>query len=182
MADERKIVIELKTTGISEDTSKTSDTGNGKTNDELKNVINTLMHPIRTAEKNTVGRNILANQAYQNAKQTVKNIGQYHIYKYFTLKENYLSETTAQNIQTSLNKATSFAASVGGGAMVGAAGGPVGAAIGAAIGAIGWTSNEIVGIFQTRTQERISVSTNNQQTSFQQTRLGLIDGRGGTNQ
>lgn len=182
MADERKIVIEIKntdSTGTVETSKDIIDDNGGK---EVAKVINSLMHPLKTVEKETIGRNVLANQAFQYAKETIKNVGQYHIYKYFTLKENYLAETDYNNIMTGISKVSGFGASIAAGAMVGAKFGPVGAVAGAAIGVAGWGINESINVEKNLFQQQVQISTNNYQSQFQQTRLGLVSGRGVTNQ
>ena len=182
MADDRRIVIELKNIADQTAAAKTNKIAE-ENSDNLQKTLKTLFHPIKTLEQETIGKNVLVNQAYQNAKQAIKQVGQYHIYKYFTLKENYEAEEDFSNMMNGIGKFSSFVGTVGAGATMGAqSGGGWGAVIGAVISGGAWITTEVLGAKERKLQEQITFSTNNYQSQFQQTRLGLTEGRGVTNQ
>ena len=185
MADDRRIVIELKSIEGNTPASKTNKIADQNSN-ELQKTLKTLFHPIRTAETAEISKNVIVNQAVHQGIQLAKQAGMaaanYYISRYFTLSENYNAETDFSNAMTGIGKVTGFVGSIGAGAIAGAAAGPVGAAIGAAIGAVGYGIKEGFGAAERRLQQQITISTNNYQSQFQQTRLGLTTGRGVTNQ
>lgn len=185
MADDRRIVIELKNIESGSAAEKTNQIAEKNSND-LQKTLKTLFHPIKTLENQTISQNVIVNQAVHQGIQLVKKAGvsaaSYAINKYFTLNENYKAEVDFSNMMTGIGKVTGFAGSIGAGAIAGAIGGPVGAVIGGVIGAVGWGVSEGFGAAERRLQQQITISTNNYQSQFQQTRLGLTEGRGVTNQ
>ena len=183
MADDRRIVIELKNiSGDDTAASKTNDTAE-KNSKDLQKVVQTLFHPIKTLEKETIGRNAVVAYAFGEAKQIVLTAARYQLNKYFTLREDYEGEVDFTNMMTTITKVTGFATTVGAGALVGAKTGTVtGTLIGAGIGATGYVVKEIYAAKERRLQQEITINSNNAQSQFQQTRLGLTTGRGVTNQ
>lgn len=185
MADDRKIVIEIKNIEGESAAVKTNRIAEKNSND-LQKTLKTFFHPIKTAEQQTISQNVIVNQAVHQGIQLVKKAGlsaaSYAINKYFTLNENYKAEVDFSNAMTGLGKVTGFAGAIGAGAIAGSAAGPIGAIIGGAVGAIGWGVSEGFGAAERRLQQEITISTNNYQSQFQQTRLGLTEGRGVTNQ
>lgn len=180
MASDQRIIIELKNVGGGNDGAETNRVADN--NSDLQKTLKTLLHPVKTLEQNTIGKNVIVNQAYMQAKQIVKEVGQYHIYKYFTLKEDYLSETAYNNALSGIGKVTSFGTTIAAGAIAGAALGPVGAIVGGAVGGIGWGITQYIDNKGKMLQQQVQINTNNAQSQFQQTRLGLTEGRGVTNQ
>lgn len=181
MADDRRIIIELK--NIADQTAAAKTNKVAEDNSELmKKTLRTLINPLGTIETANISKNVIVNQAYQQAKQVVKEVGQYHIYKYFALQENYLAETDYSNIMTGINKVVGFGATVATGAIVGSKYGWFGALAGAAITGVGWGITQQYQTDMKLMQQQISINENNSQSQFQRTRLGLTTGRGVTNQ
>ena len=84
---------------------------------------------------------------------------------------------------TGVSKIAGFGTSIVAGAVAGsAAGGPIGAVVGGTIGAVGNIVNMVLDVEKNWFQQSVQINTQNYQTAFQQTRLGLIEGRGVTNQ
>lgn len=180
MADTRNIVIELKLKDSNGGNSLSSKSTKDDGNEEFKADLTTLLHPVKTMKENTLGKNVVVNQAYNYAKSAVKQMAMYEINKYFSLTENYKAQQDMQNTLTTISKVASFGTTVAAGAITGAAGGPVGAAFGAIVAAAGWVGNEIISAKQTfETQER-NLATMNNASVFQLTRMGLVDGGRGS--
>lgn len=171
MADERKIVIELKP----QDVNKSVGDGEKKNKQDSYD-LSALAHPIKYLEKNTIGKNVIAYQAYSLVKQQIKTMAMYEINKYFSLTENYTAQQNMNNALTAISKVASFGTTVVGGAMTGSALGPYGAAAGAIVAAVGWTVNESIQVYQRFDQQRRDLATMNTQSQFQLTRMGLVDG------
>lgn len=184
MADTRKIVIEIKSIG--DDSSKSTRANAEEVSANSKKIsqtTQTLTEGNATPDKSSLARNALVTQTVAMAINSVKNIGQYHIYKYFTLSEDYLNENLYRNVMTGVSKIASFGTSIAAGAVAGATvGGPIGAVVGGAVSLVGSTISMITDIEKNWFQQSVQINTQNYQTAFQQTRLGLIEGRGVTNQ
>lgn len=181
MADDRKIVIEIKNIESESAAVKTNTTAT-QNSDSLQKTLKTLFHPIKTLENETIAKNVVVNQAVHMALNAAKTAGMYYVNKYFTLNEDYLAETDFNNAMTGIKKVASFGTSIGAGAIAGATAGPVGAVVGGLIGAVGWGVTQGFQTANTKLQQQIMINTNNYQSQFQQTRLGLTEGRGVTNQ
>lgn len=171
MADDRRIVIELK----AENHQAFVGAPKSENKQESFNLSN-LAHPIKSIEKNTIGKNVIAYQAYSLVKQQIKAVAMYEINKYFSLTENYTTQQSFNNALTAIGKVASFGTTVVSGAMMGSSMGPVGAAVGAAVAAVGWTANESIQIYQRFDQQNRELATMNTQSQFQMTRMGLVDG------
>lgn len=179
MADERKIVIELKVNNLS---SETSAAKGENSEDNLTDLLKDMQHPIASLEKATLGKNVLAYNFYQNGKQLLKSGTLYYAQKYFNLTENYKMQTDLSNTLSIIEHISSIGASIAGGALTGAKLGPIGAAVGAVIGAGTAIGNNIISATKAWENQSISLHQANMQSSFQQVRLGLVDdGRGTLN-
>lgn len=178
MADERRIVIELKLGGGSDGQ------GQEKEGKEigLSDILKAAQHPIKALEKATLGKNELVYYAYQQAKQIVKNTALYQIGRYYNLTENYEAEQDLNNALSVLSHASSGYASILGGAIIGAKAGPYGALAGALIGTASWTTTTVFNAWKAFDQQNMRLQTMNIQSAYQKVRLGLIDdGRGTQN-
>lgn len=180
MADTRNIVIELKLKNSNGGNSLSSKSTKGDGNEEFKANLTTLLHPVKTMEKNVSGKNIVVNQAYQYAKSAIKQMVMYEINKYYSLTENYKAQQDMSNALATIGKVSNFGSTVAAGAITGAAGGPVGAAFGAIVAAVGYAANEGIQTYQRFEQQNRNLATMNVQSSFQLTRMGLIDGGRGS--
>ena len=183
MADDRKITIELKNIGTDNTAAKKTNDVAEKNSEDLEKVVQSLYHPIKTLEKETIGRNAAVAYAFNQSKQIVLAAARYQITKYFTLSEDYNAEVDYTNMMTGINKVTGFFGSSGAGALVGAKTfGVWGAVAGAVLGGGSFIANEVFSAKERRLQQAITINTHNAQTQFAQTRLGLTEGRGVTNQ
>lgn len=178
MADTRNIVIELKLKDSNGGNSLSSKSTEDKKESELD--LSALLHPIKTVEKNTLGKNVVVFQAYQYAKSAIKQMAMYEINKYYSLTENYKAQQDMSNSLTSISKVTGFGSTIVAGAMTGSSLGPVGTVAGAIVAAVGYAANEGIQTYQRFEQQNRNLATMNVQSSFQLTRMGLIDGGRGS--
>lgn len=177
MADERKIVIELKATGSGSDKSSKSEES------DLTDALKNLQHPIQSMEKATLGKNVLVYRTYQQAKALLKDTTIYAVRKYFNLTENYKAEQDLNNTLSVLSNLASAGTSILGGAIAGAkvsGGNPYVAAAGAVVGFTTWGINTGLNAAKSWDQQHMQLTTMNIQSEFQQVRLGLIDNGRGT--
>lgn len=166
MAEARKIIIE-----IMDSDGKTKE-GNKK-NDTDK-ALEKMLHPIKTLEKSTLGKNVLVNQAYQQIKASTSQTINLTLNRYFNMKEDYLNETTFNNVKNTFSRITNLAASTIAGAMYG------GGIPGAVIGFVGGVISDTVQ-YQSRLSGYYSqLNATNYQTGFNRIRAGLTDGGRGT--
>lgn len=179
MADTRNIVIELKASGSGSETGNSLSNENTKEENQITNLTQ-LLHPVKTFEKQIIGKNIIVGQAYQYAKNAIKSSATYEINKYFSLTENYSAQQDMDNALTSIGKVVSFTTTVGSGALTGAAAGPAGAIVGAIVATVGWVGNEAIQTYQRFDQQTRSLAGMNVESSFQLTRMGLVDGGRGS--
>ena len=177
-ADTKKITIEI--VGGGAETGEGTAQGQEDSGSNLKDSLSKLLHPISTIENSVLGKTVILNQAYQSVKQTTLNALDMSINRYFSLKEDYLAETTYNNVKTSISKVTGLAASAINGAMMGSSLGPAGSIAGAVIGATAFGVNEFLG-YQTRYSNYYkNLNEANFQTGFGQMRAGLVNGSRGT--
>lgn len=165
MADTRKIVIEIQGGSSSSD---------GKSKEERESSLTSkLLHPIKSIEKATVGKNVLLNQAYQNTKSLVIQTASTSINRYFSLSEDYIMQNTVSNTMTTLNKVKGLGQSVLLGAQMG---GPVGALSG--LGA--WGVSEFITNQANLSSYYEGINAANYQTQYARARAGLVDNGRGT--
>lgn len=122
------------------------------------------------------------------AQFTIKKAGavlnssvSYATNRYFSLKEDYLSENVYNNIKSGVTKGLGMASSLISGAAVGAktgsvfgpVGTAVGAVLGAAVGGFGYGANQYVQYQQKMSGYYQQLNATNAQTQFQAKRLGL---------
>lgn len=176
MADERKIVIELKLSGTAGGGGGSRKDDDGETS--LTDILKDIQHPIKTVEKNIFGKNVLVYELYSQAKQTIKKTALYSASKYFNLTENYKAEQGLQNVTSVVEHIGSIGTSILGGAIIGVkAGHPViGAAVGLVVGAV----NTGIDAAKSWDAQHMQLTTMNIQSSFQMTKLGLINNGRGT--
>lgn len=172
MADQKEIVIDIRS-------SQPSATGQSVGKDEeassFSKDLSELLHPIRTLETETIGKNIILNQAYQNAKQNVKQMIDFSLNRYFNMKEDYLSQNTFNHVKTAISKVGSFFEATGAGALAGSKFGLPGAVVGAAVGATGNAISQVVSYEQRMSGYYSALNATNFQTSFQASKMNLID-------
>ena len=184
MADDRRIIIELKVSGSSDGDSKKRE----KESDKLVDFLQKAQNPLGTLEKSiineaTLGKTEMVNYMWQQTKALAKNAIFYTVHKYYNLTENYKAEQDLNNTLSLISHVGEAYTSVIGGAIAGAkAGGGWGAAIGAVAGATFWAGNTVINAMKAWDQEGIQLNTMRIQSGYQKARLGLIDdGRGTQN-
>lgn len=183
MVDLRKVVIEIKQ--VNQDGTP-NPAPSPDVQGDTYNITNTtnisyILHPVQSLQKATIGRNVLVNQAFELAKSAITSAVSLSVSRYFTMKEDYMAETSLNNTMSALSKVASFGTSVAGGAVVGAqAGGAIGAGIGAAIAAVGWGITEGINAVGAYNNQMKSLQTSVYQSGFMQARYGLVNGGRGT--
>ena len=184
MADDRRIIIELKVSGSSDGDSKKRE----KESNNLVDFLQKAQNPLGTLEKSiineaTLGKTEMVNYMWQQTKALAKNAIFYTVHKYYNLTENYKAEQDLNNTLSVISHVGEAYTSILGGAIAGAkAGGGWGAAIGAVAGATFWIGNTAIDAVKAWDQEGIQLNTMRIQSGYQKARLGLIDdGRGTQN-
>ena len=167
-AETRKITIEILT-GNQTTTSEPKKT----TEKEKDEFLNKLLHPVKTLEKATLGKNVFINQVYSQSKQLISQTLSSSINRYFDLSEDYILENSYRNTMTTIGKAKSVATTVISGAIVG---GPVGGVV----AALGWSGSEFLQNQASLSSYYQSINATNMQTNFSRTRAGLVDNGRGT--
>lgn len=179
MADERKIVIELK---LNNDGGEGDDSSTSGVQD-LTRYLNAVQHPLKTAEDAVLGKNELLYYAYKKGEQLIKSQVKFQIGMYFNLTENYKGEQMLENTMSIISNTSSAMGSIFAGVIAGfKAGGPIGAAIGTFVGGGAAFGTNVINALHAFTQQNMQLTTMNMQSSFQRVKLGLIDdGRGTQN-
>lgn len=167
--------------------------------DKMLDSVKELAHPLQSAEdkimddiKSLAGTHaggVLAGigigaKVLEDAASTLINIATVETNRYFSLREDYISQNMLNNFQKSLNTGKSLLSSLGAGAvsgaMAGMAGGPVGVAIGAIVGGGTSLAKTIVNLETTKLQQveqyNMQLNATNAQTQFMATRASLVNG------
>lgn len=173
MADDRVIRIKI-TTG---EGGSSGDGGSKKSSVEnLKRII----HPVKTLLNELTEKNELVGYFASESVKSVTRAAKSEINRYYTLREDYLSQRTIENVNVALNKVQTLGSSILSGASAGSFGGPVTSAVGAVAGAGFWTINELIGMRSAGSNYYQQLNSANFQASFSQVRAGLIDNGRGT--
>lgn len=171
MADERKIIIELKAIGG-------DDSDEEEREEEEVSTVKARKKAIHQALKTVF------HYAYNEITSEVF----YEIGQYTSLSEDYKTQVLVSNIQTTVNKVKSLASSTISTAMLGAkiggafggAGGPIGAAIGLLVGAGASVVSTGLELRRMYDQQNISLLVGDRNAIYAQSRIGLIDNGRGT--
>lgn len=123
----------------------------------------------------------LAQFTIKKAGSVLNSSVSYATNRYFSLKEDYLSENVYNNIKSGVTKGLGMASSLISGAAAGAktgsvfgpVGTAVGAVLGAAVGGFGYGANQYVQYQQKMSGYYQQLNATNAQTQFQAKRLGL---------
>lgn len=123
----------------------------------------------------------LAQFTIKKASAVLNSSVSYATNRYFSLKEDYLSENVYNNIKSGITKGLGMANSLISGAAVGAktgsvfgpVGTAVGAVLGASVGGFGYGLNQYVQYQQKMSGYYQQLNATNAQTQFQAKRLGL---------
>lgn len=173
MADERRIVIELRAGAAADDDGEEEETS-------LTDMLKVAQHPIKAFEQAVFGNHAIGYYIYSQTKSFVVSTAKYSFGRYFNLSENYKAEQDLDNTLNVLSHLSNGYGSLIGGALVGAkVGHPL---IGAAIGGIAWTANTVLDAQKAWDAQNLQLTATRMQSGFQKVRLGLIDdGRGTQN-
>ena len=167
--------------------------------DNMLDSVKKLAHPLQSAEDAALDKikamsgshagGVLAGigigaKVLGDAASTLINIATVETNRYFSLREDYISQNKLNNFQKSLNTGKSLLGSLGSGAvsgaMAGLAGGPVGVAIGAVAGGITSLVKTVVGLETQKLQQveqyNTQLNATNAQTQFMATRASLVNG------
>ena len=164
MADERKIVIELKAVGSADDGEDEALKDDDKAAKKRKKAIKSALKQVGEA----VVHELVAEGLYQFGKYT-------------SLSENYKYAVLADNIQATVGKAKGLLSAMKSGALLGMTiGGPGGAAIGALaeVGLYAWTESN--SLRRQYDQQNIQLAMGDRTAAYARSRLGLIDNGRGT--
>ena len=121
--------------------------------------------------------------AKNQAEAVILGAASYGLNRYFSLKEDYLSENVYNEIKSTVSKTVGFGKSVlsgiSAGATTGSAFGPVGTAVGSVAGALiggtGYGMQQYIQYQQKMSGYYQQLNATNAQTQFQAKRLGLSD-------
>lgn len=166
MANEKRIIVEIKTTTYQE---KKQQEGSPK-----------KVVQDNKQEKKEEDTKAFAAMAVRKVSDLVVNSVEVSMNRYFSMSENYIAETDLKNTMTVINKGRSLVSTVATSAMAGVALGPYGAAAGAIIGASLWVGNEIINYQQRMSNYYQNLNATNYQTEFDRTRMGLTNEGKGT--
>lgn len=130
-----------------------------------------------------VKNSALIQLAKNQAEAVILGAASYGLNRYFSLKEDYLSENVYNEIKSKVSKTVGFGKSVlsgiSAGATTGSAFGPVGTAVGAVAGALiggtGYGMQQYIQYQQKMSGYYQQLNATNAQTQFQAKRLGLSD-------
>lgn len=167
MADERKIVIELKAVG-----------GTGDGENEEENEESAIEKFDKTRKK------AIASAVKQVAGATVREITaqvEYDFNKYCNLSDDYKSQLMLNNSMTTVNLVMSIGSSALSGAMLGAKiGGGWGAVIGAAVTTTIDIGSKIFSYARQYDQQNLQLELGDVAARYSGSRLGLVDNGRGT--
>ena len=168
MAQNNTTTIVLKTVNDGEDTEELSPENFTDNQEKLS------QHRKRLVKRSVDQIGLLAiNEVMTNVRYDIGN--------YSSLTENYKLRVQMDNVSTTIGKVNSMASSALNGAIIGAqinAG--TGAAIGAIIAIVGETINTATDLMRQYASQNLSLSVNDIQTTYSQSRLVLIDNGRGT--
>lgn len=179
MAENKSIVIEV--IGVDGDNA-TNGGGTSKVIKEEDGTINLSksLSPLNTDEQKSILKTVFTMSQLKQYAKTALSVVDYSITRNFSLKEDYISQQTYSNVKSVVNHVTSIGKSILAGAAIGSKAGPIGAAIGAAAAVEYAIVTTAIGEFQRYDQAYIQLNESNYESTFQKTRLGLIDNGRGT--
>ena len=117
---------------------------------------------------------------FESAKNNLKTIILYQLNRQFNLDEDYKAQMTMNNTLNIIGGITGMVGSTATGALLGLKYGPVGAVVGATIGLASNLVTSAIQYYQKKDQENLRLTQIRHDATFNQMRLGLIDGGRGT--
>lgn len=157
--------------------------------DSAKTIGEKTDEAIDVAEKN-MSTNLLGASKEQIKKvsfKAIKEVGgatvdliDYSINKNLQLTENYIGQQEMANLESQMEKVSSFATSISSGFTMGAAAGPIGIAIGVTAGLITWGVSQSISYNRELSNYYRQLNATNAQTQWNSARMGFIDGGRGT--
>lgn len=183
MADDRKITIEI-VDGPGGSKQENEELETNDENEDFKKAISQSLHPIKFLKEKyhdtKLGKNVIFNMAVNKSIETGKSVVNDTFRRYVNLKEDYMAENSYNAISTTISKASSFGSSVVSGIQIGSTMGPIGALVGGSIGAVFGAVNIAQSERMRYSSYYQQLNSSNFQTSFSQTRAGLINNGRGT--
>ena len=178
-SSKRVVTIQIVGGGGSSDSSGKETKQKSVEFDPRKILSKTLDEAFPTLAK--VKNSELAQFTIKKAGAVLNSSVSYATNRYFSLKEDYLSENVYNNIKSGVTKGLGMASSLisgaAAGAKTGSVFGPVGTAVGAVLGAsvggFGYGANQYVQYQQKMSGYYQQLNATNAQTQFQAKRLGL---------
>ena len=178
-SSKRVVTIQIVGGGGSSDSSGKETKQKSVEFDPRKILSKTLDEAFPTLAK--VKNSELAQFTIKKAGAVLNSSVSYATNRYFSLKEDYLSENVYNNIKSGVTKGLGMASSLisgaAAGAKTGSVFGPVGTAVGAVLGAsvggVGYGANQYVQYQQKMSGYYQQLNATNAQTQFQAKRLGL---------
>lgn len=168
MADDRVITIRILAGGGGGDSGQKSGDS-----DDFGDISGRILHPVKGLLKDIASKNKMAASVIGQTISIVSQAVRSETNRYFTLREDYLSQKTLENQKVALGKVGGFLTSVIGGAMVGGV-------VGGFAGFGYWGVSEVLNIRNTESNYYQQLNTANFQTSFSQVRAGLVNNGRGT--
>ena len=166
MADDRKIVIEIKSSSsVGKNDKKDEDNG-------FKN-LNEMLHPLRTGEKILKGKSIIGYEIYNQTKQLISQTVSLSVNRYFSLAEDYMGQNSLNNISNNLNRAANFSS-----ALITAI--QTGNPISGGLIMAGWGVSQYIQNQSNLSGYYESINASNYNTQFSRIRAGLVNNGRGT--
>lgn len=173
MADDR--VIRVKIIAAEGGNSAPKKDGGGGLGDVTR-----ALHPVRHLLSEVTEKNELVGYFFTQAVNNVSKAAKSEVNRYYTLREDYLSQKTLENVNTAVSKVQGLGMSALTGASAGSFTGPVGTVVGAVVGVASWGVQEFIAMRNTGSNYYQQLNGMNFQTSFGQVRAGLVDNGRGT--
>lgn len=172
MADERVIRIQIEL-------GNGSGGGGGSKKSGIGNITK-ILHPVRHLLSEITEKNELVGYFLTEAVKDVNKAAKIEVNRYFTLREDYLSQRTLENVNIAVSKVQGLGMAALTGASAGSFAGPVGTVAGVVVGTASWGVQELMGMRSAGSNYYQQLNGANFQTAFSQVRAGLVDNGRGT--
>ena len=135
----------------------------------------------KTNETATIFKSLIIGKGFATAKNLIIQGVDTGLNRQFSINEDYMGETTYQNVKNVIGKVTSIGSTIIGGTVTGAqVGGWVGAIVGFGISAVGVGVSETLSVQAKMSQTFRSLNASNIEVNYARARAGLTDGSNGT--
>lgn len=144
-------------------------------------MIHFIKNPVQTLEKKIMASNAWpAAMIMSKTEQLLVNTANIEMNRFFSLKEDYMSQNAVNMLKQEVSTIKSIASSTLAGVMTGAKGGIVGMAVGGVIGTAYGVANAVISKNQQIEQYNMQLNTINMQVSYGERRASLVNGGRGT--